>query len=153
MGRLKDLLVNGAVWISLVCMGGMTLFYINQSSTDRRVAADHTAIVAQHVTSTQLTHSYILGCQRLVVLSNALNNSEYADYLLFKGAIDGVQKAHHALPVHNVLTSALNAQTWIPQANCAQTVAREGAHYRLPTAVPFTTRLPPKSALKPPVFR
>lgn len=98
------------------------------------------------------------GCQRQNVLRLSDNNAHYGDFVVFSFVdkrflvptpTETPAQKHITDEFAGALNQAVHDASWTPPTDCQRAVSKQGPNYTSPPSVPFTTRLPPASALPP----
>lgn len=104
------------------------------------------------------TKQLLQGCQRQNALRLSDNNAHFGDYVVFsfvakRFLVPTPTETSAQKKVTDQFAGKLQLavadSSWTPPTDCKRAVSRKGSSYTSPPAVPFTTRLPPPSALPP----
>lgn len=150
--RCRQLL---ALLAALACLIGAGLAVWFQERTNQNTAA-RLDVVANKLDVSRA--AAIAACERNDVQTVQSNRKGLALYSLMSLTLrisratmkqQGVPpgEAQYVKPYLDHLTALMDAQAWIPPTDCTRQVQAHGLHYKLPNAVPFTKRMPPRSAL------
>lgn len=123
------------------------------------VAAGLACYFAWHALSTseaQIRRVLLQSCQRGDTKTRSDNNAHLGDYVVFSFvAARFLTPTHTETAAQKAITktfagklhAAVADSSWTPVTDCRRAVSEQGASYKSPVPVAFTTRLPPASAL------
>lgn len=147
--RLAWRLLILIAFVELIAIGALAWQGFQNHSANRKanlaIGTSAIAIMAvqrqEAIQQINILHS----CQRLNVLRADDNHSAYADWKVFNVVI----KVAINSQLRATLMESIAAKAWIPLTNCLAVSRSVSAGYKVPQEIPFSSHLPPKSALDP----